>query len=136
MDLNLPLNKRTITLLMVLIFLSGYIYIYSEYSNFRDKVNRELSRYKEIKFLLNNFKESKKTDIDEVFINQFFKNKGIEIKSISRVEDTFLITINTIDLVRLTDIIYSIERQGIEILQISAVDNTGKGRYEVKIKIR
>ncbi len=130
------LNKRIILLAYLSLFLLGYIYIQVEYSNLRDKVNKEYIKYKEMSFLLKNYKQEKRKEVDEVFLNQFFKNKGIEVKSISRVEDTFLIDIETLDMIKLTDIIYNIEKLGVEIVQVSAVDNTGKGMYEVRIKLR
>jgi len=136
MDFLFFLNKRILILTMFSIFLVGYIYLYIEYSNARNRINKEYTKYKEMSFLLKNFKSDKIQEIDEVILNKLFKGKGVEVKSISKVEDTFLIHLKEVDMVRLTDIIYSIEKLGVEIVQMEAIDNTGKGRYEVKIKLR
>ena len=136
MDFLFFLNKRILILAMFSIFLVGYIYLYIEYSDARNRINKEYTRYKEMSFLLKNFRSEKRKEIDEVILNKLFKGKGVEVKSISKVEDTFLIHLKEVDMVRLTDIIYSIEKWGVEIVQMEAIDNTGKGRYEVKIKLR
>ncbi len=130
------LNRRIINAVFILVLIGGYLVVYLNYSEIRNAINREYARYKEISFLIRNFGNQRKREIDEVFLNQFFKNAGVEVKSISGIEDIFMVNIKSVNIFKLTDIIYRLEREGIEIRQMRAVDNTGEGVYEVELKIR
>ncbi len=130
------LNKRIVNAVLILILIGGYFVVYLNYSEIRNAINREYARYKEISFLIKNFGSQRRKEVDEVFLNQFFKNAGVEVKSISGIEDIFMVNIKSVNIFKLTDIIYRLEREGLEIKQMRAVDNTGEGIYDVELKIK
>ncbi len=134
--MELYLNKRIVNAVFILILIGGYFVVYLNYSEIRNAVNREYARYKEISFLIKNFGNQRRREVDEVFLNQFFRNAGVEVKSISSVEDIFIVNIKSVNIFKLADIIYRLEREGLEIKLMRAVDNTGEGVYEVELKIK
>jgi len=134
--MEIYLNRRIINVLLLLLFIGGYIAVYLHYADIRNAINKEYVRYKEISFLIKNFGNQRRKEIDEVFLNQFFKDMGVEVKSISGVEDIYNVVLKSVNIFKLTDIIYRLEREGIEIRRMRAVDNTGEGVYEVELKVR
>ncbi len=130
------LNRRIINAIFILILIGGYFTVYLNYSEIRNAINREYARYKEISFLIKNFGNQRRSRVDEVFLSQFFKSAGVEVKSISSVEDIFIVNIKSVNIFKLTDIIYRLEREGLEIKRMRAVDNTGEGVYDVELKIK
>ncbi len=116
-------------LLIILLFV-----FYSNYTDFRDFVNSEYMKFKEFLFLLNNVKGNKKPPLDEAVIRDIVKKLNLEIRRISVVSGGYEIEIKEVKGYLLPRLIKELEKYG-RIKELEAIDNTGEGRFFLKLRI-
>jgi hypothetical protein len=132
---QIRLNKKYIWLLFFVATL-GFLYlIYDNYNKNMSKYYTEYLKIKEMKFLVKNqIKTNLKSD--EHSLSTFFKSKGFDVESIGTFENGIEIKLKEVNPVKLVKTIYELEKNGIKILSLKAVDNTGLGEMSVKLVLK
>ncbi len=126
------LNKLHVRILIIGLTLFYVIYTLPILAEFRDKVTREYFKHKEFLFKLKNAPRDLKKPAQEAEIEEKLKNLGLNIKAIYRTDSGVEVTLKNLHWNRIPYIILLLEKQ-YEIVSFSAVDNTGKGLFEVRI---
>ncbi len=116
-------------LLVVLVFV-----FFSDYKELRNFVNVQYLKFKEFFFLLNNLERKKKLPLTEVAIRNVLERHGLELKRISEITNGYEVEIKEVRANVLPRLIKDLENYGV-IFELEAVDNTGKGKFYLKLRI-
>ncbi len=116
-------------LLVVLVFV-----FFSDYKELRNFVNVQYLKFKEFVFLLNNLERKKKLPLTEVAIRNVLERHGLELKRISEITNGYEVEIKEVRANVLPRLIKDLENYGV-IFELEAVDNTGKGKFYLKLRI-
>ena len=116
-------------LLVVLVFV-----FFSDYKELRNFVNVQYLKFKEFFFLLNNLERKKKLPLTEVAIRNVLERHGLELKRISEITNGYEVEIKEVRANVLPRLIKDLENYGV-ISELEAVDNTGKGKFYLKLRI-
>jgi hypothetical protein len=103
------------------------------YDRYKDTIKTyylEYIKIKEMKFLLNNRIQTTLKP-DEVSLSQFFKSKNYEVESVYTGENGIEVKLKHVNPYNLVETIYDLESNGITVVKLKAVDNTGLGKMSV-----
>ncbi len=127
--------KRTwaYTLASFLLLILSVVF-YLDFKELRDFTNAEYSEFKEFVFLLNNVEKRKKLPLTEASIRSVLERYTLELKRISEITNGYEVEVKEVKANILPRIIKDLENYG-RIKELEAVDNTGKGRFYLKLKI-
>ncbi|PMP76330.1 MAG: hypothetical protein C0178_06025, partial [Sulfurihydrogenibium sp.] len=109
--------------------------LYQRYEIFLKKFYVEYRKLKEMQFLVNNKVQTSIT-LTEDGISSFLKAKGLDVSSVSTVENGIEVQLKQVNPLVLVDTIYELEKNGISVNNLKAVDNTGTGKMNVDMVLR
>ncbi|PMP64005.1 MAG: hypothetical protein C0198_00600 [Sulfurihydrogenibium sp.] len=109
--------------------------LYQRYEIFLKKFYVEYRKLKEMQFLVNNKVQTSIT-LTEDGISSFLKAKGLDVSSVSTVENGIEVQLKQVSPLVLVDTIYELEKNGISVNNLKAVDNTGTGKMNVDMVLR
>ncbi|WP_461829644.1 hypothetical protein [Aquifex sp.] len=121
-------------------FLAGVVLLilffifFLDYSSFRNFVNVQHMKFKEFVFLLNSVERRKKLPLTESSLRMLLNRYRLDLKGISEITNGYQIEIKEIDGRLLPRLIGELENYG-RITEIEAIDNTGRGRFYLRLKI-
>ena len=111
-----------------------FLVFFSDYKDLRNFVNLQYLKFKEFVFLLNNLERKKKLPLTEVAIRSVLERHGLELKRISEITNGYEVEIKEVKANVLPRLIKDLENYGV-ISELEAVDNTGKGKFYLKLRI-
>ncbi len=121
------------TLAGVLLLILSVVF-FMDYRELRDFINTEHAKFKEFVFLLNNVERKKKLPLTESAIRNVLERYGLELKRISEITNGYEVEVKEAEANILPRIIKDLENYG-RIIELEAVDNTGTGRFFLRLKI-
>ncbi|MGB9766938.1 MAG: hypothetical protein ACPLXN_05640 [Sulfurihydrogenibium sp.] len=134
--LNIPkLQKKYVLLIILFVNLLILYLLYQRYEGFLKKFYVEYRKLKEMQFLVNNKVQTSIT-LTEDGISSFLKAKGLDVSSVSTVENGIEVQLKQVNPLVLVDTIYELEKNGISVNNLKAVDNTGTGKMNVDMVLR
>ncbi len=129
------LSRRLVYMVSLLISALFLVYALSVAGDVRKDVVKEYFAHKEFLFYLKNLPlRTKAPATEEALINLLSKH-GLEPQKVFRTESGVEIQLKDIPWSVVPDLVKSLEDR-FEIVSFSAVDNTGKGIFEVRIVVR
>jgi hypothetical protein len=133
---NIKLNKKKLT---TLLFIFGFIlvgFILLRYFDLRENFYREYLKHKEIMFLLYNYENKRKINVNEDFIKSVFSKYSVEITSFNQVSQGMEIKGKNLSGAVLPELFFMLEDAGAEIVKFKLIDNTGSGIFDYEIILR
>ena len=133
---NIKLNKKMLT---TLLFIFGFIlvgFILLRYFDLRENFYREYLKHKEIMFLLYNYENKRKINVNEEFIKSVFSKYSVEITSFNQVSQGIEIKGKNLSGAVLPELFFMLEDAGAEIVKFKLIDNTGSGIFDYEIILR
>jgi len=133
---NIKLNKKMLT---TLLFIFGFIlvgFILLRYFDLRENFYREYLKHKEIMFLLSNYENKRKINVNEEFIKNVFSKYSVEITSFNQVSQGMEIKGKNLSGAVLPELFFMLEDAGAEIVKFKLIDNTGSGIFDYEIILR
>lgn len=133
---NIKLNRKRLT---ILLFISGFIlvgFILLRYFDLRENFYREYLKHKEIMFLLSNYENKQKINLNEEFIKSVFSKYSVEITSFNQVSQGIEIKGKNLSGAVLPELFFMLEDAGAEIVKFKLIDNTGSGIFDYEIILR
>lgn len=133
---NIKLNRKRLT---ILLFISGFIlvgFILLRYFDLRENFYREYLKHKEIMFLLSNYENKRKINVNEEFIKSVFSKYSVEITSFNQVSQGIEIKGKNLSGAVLPELFFMLEDAGAEIVKFKLIDNTGSGIFDYEIILR
>lgn len=119
-------------LLSVLLFLL----LLDNYYTLRQKYYDEYLKHREVMLLLKNYQSRQKVNVDENFARQKLLQFGADLISFKQTDSGYEIRAKNLRGENLPRLVYEIESAGVEVVKLSATDNTGQGIYELQVVIR
>ncbi|MGC9080965.1 MAG: hypothetical protein ACP5H4_04670 [Sulfurihydrogenibium sp.] len=129
------MQKKYVLLLILFVNLLILYLLYQRYEIFLKKFYVEYRKLKEMQFLVNNKVQTSIT-LTEDGISSFLKAKGLDVSSVSTVENGIEVQLKQVSPLVLVDTIYELEKNGISVNNLKAVDNTGTGKMNVDMVLR
>ncbi|MGC8869181.1 MAG: hypothetical protein ACP5P7_05925, partial [Sulfurihydrogenibium sp.] len=129
------LQKKYVLLIILFVNLLILYLLYQRYEGFLKKFYVEYRKLKEMQFLVNNKVQTSIT-LTEDGISSFLKAKGLDVSSVSTVENGIEVQLKQVNPLVLVDTIYELEKNGISVNNLKAVDNTGTGKMNVDMVLR
>ena len=127
--------RKYIAVILSIVILSVLAYVFIEdFNEFKNFINREHIRFKEFVFLLENVKREEKLPLTESTLRGIIGRYGLEIKRIFSTENGYVVEVKEVEAGVLPKLIKELEKYG-KISEFEAVDNTGKGKFFLKLKI-
>jgi len=129
------LSKRTVYAFSLLLFLLFLGYSLPSFRDLRNTLVREYFDHKEFLFNLKNAPRIKRNLARERDVREILSKLGVEPEKIVRTESGLELNIHELGWEKVPYLIKELESR-YEILSFSAVDNTGKGVFDIRIVIR
>jgi len=129
------LNRRMVYSFSILLFLFFLGYSLPSLGDFRSTLVREYFNHKEFLFNLKNAPRDRKKTAHEEDIQKVLSMVGVEAEKINRTESGLELKISELSWRKIPYLIKELENR-YEIVSFSAVDNTGKGVFNVRIVLR
>jgi hypothetical protein len=126
------MRRRTLTLLSVLMALLFAVYGSIRVSEVRDLVLREYLRHKEFLYLKG--KVSEKERAGEGSVRKVLEEMGLEPERVS-VSELGVEVVMDLSWRVLPELVRRLEER-FHLVSLEAVDNTGKGRFRVRLVVR
>ncbi|NPA32765.1 MAG: hypothetical protein GXO04_03970 [Aquificae bacterium] len=127
---------RPLIYALALLLFSFYAYVFFlRYNELRNYVNNQYLSFKDFVFELENTQAGQKVRLTEDFIRSVARRLGIELKEITYEEGKFRIRARGVEPDALVLLVHELEKGG-RLLELKAVDNTGRGRFDVSITVR
>jgi hypothetical protein len=129
----LYLINRKILYVVLGIFLTFLgLFYYSKYSSVREDINNYHNEFKRFLYLLENA-EAPQYKVGKETLLQI--SSHLKLEKINKVGNTYELVFSSVPANRLVFLIYRLEKYG-EIEEISAVDNSGKGFFHLRIVLK
>lgn len=129
------LSKKVIYTLVLLLF-TFYLYTFLvDFIDFRNFLNTQYVKFKDFVFLLENTEYKETRPLNEKLIRNLAQKYSINLKEISYREGRYVISLREVDGRALVLFIRDLEQNGV-LESLEAVDNTGKGKFDIKITLR
>lgn len=129
------LSKKVIYTLVLLLF-TFYLYTFLvDFIDFRNFLNTQYVKFKDFVFLLENTEYRETRPLNEKLIRNLAQKYSINLKEISYREGRYVISLREVDGRALVLFIRDLEQNGV-LESLEAVDNTGKGKFDIKIILR
>lgn len=125
--LNLIFFMATLALIVLLL---------GRYYKLRDDYYAEYLRHKEVMLLLKNYQARQKASPEENLLRQKLSEVGADFASYRQVDIGYEIRARNLKGENIPRLVYELERLGVEIVKLKAVDNTGQGLYELEMTLR
>ncbi len=129
------LSKRIFYAVFVFISILLLAYALSSVAGVRDKIVREYFKYKNFLFTLKNLPARSKRPATEKEVADLLSKYGLEPQKLFKVESGVEVQLKEVPWTLIPDLVKDLE-DNFEIVKFSAVDNTGKGLFEVRIVVR
>lgn len=129
------LSKRMVYALSLLLFMLYVGYSLPAITDLKDTVVREYFSHKEFLFNLKNAPRVRKEPAQEEDLQRILSEIGVEPEKILKTESGMELQISELSWEKLPHLIKELEGR-YEVVSFSAVDNTGKGIFEVRIVVR
>ncbi len=129
------LNRRTIYILSVALALFFAGYTLPTVENVRDRITDEYFKHKGFLFDLQRASLSFRRSAGEKEVGELLEDMGLRAESIYRSGSGVEVRMRNVHWRRIPDLIFRLERS-FRLESFSAVDNTGKGIFEVRIVLR
>ena len=126
------LRKRTVYLITLGLGIVAFLYTLPTLAQLRDRFVQEFFKHKEFMFYLKNAKASTKKQLTEEEVLELFRRYRITPEKIQRTETGYEVEIKELSWRTLPYLIKDIEKN-FRIVTLSAVDNTGKGSFKVRM---
>jgi len=126
-------------MLTTLLFIFGFIlvsFILLRYFDLRENFYREYLKHKEIMFLLSNYENKRKINVNEEFIKSVFSKYSVEITSFNQVSQGIEIKGKNLSGAVLPELFFMLEDAGAEIVKFKLIDNAGSGIFDYEIILR
>lgn len=128
------LKRKWAYILTGLILLILFYIFFLDYSSLKNFVNVQHMKFKEFVFLLNNVERKKRLPLTESSLRMVLNRYRLDLKGITEITNGYQIEIKEVDGKLLPRLIGELENYG-KVTEIEAVDNTGRGRFYLKLKI-
>ncbi|AAC07404.1 hypothetical protein [Aquifex aeolicus] len=123
------INRKVVyALSALLLFVYSYAFI-SDFSEFKNFLNIQYLKFKEFLFLLNNAEEKRRGTLNEDVLRQLTEN--LELVSIRYEYGKYEVKLRKVNAVELVSLLKELENYG-KVEKLEAVDNTGRGIFDVK----
>lgn len=129
------MQKKYFSLLFSVVNIVVLFLIYEKYERLMTIYYGEYARLKEMYFLVNNRVQTNIT-LTESSVSTFFKSKGLDVDSVTMMENGIQVKLKQSDPKLLIETVYSLEKNGLTINTLKAIDNTGTGKMSVDMVIR
>ncbi len=129
------LNRRIVYLLSVALALFFVVYTLPTVGKMRSRLSSEYFKHKEFLFNLKNAPRELKRSADETGVGELLENLGVRAETVYRTESGLEVKLKELSWRKVPDLILRLEER-YHIVSFSAVDNTGKGSFEVRIVLR
>jgi len=106
-----------------------------DFIDFRNFLNTQYVKFKDFVFLLENTEYKETRPLNEKLIRNLAQKYSINLKEISYREGRYVISLREVDGRALVLFIRDLEQNGV-LESLEAVDNTGKGKFDIKIILR
>ncbi len=129
------LSRRIVYALSIGLFILFVGWTLPSLSEIRNSLVREYFKHKEFLFNLKQARYYKKHTPSEQDIETMLSGMGFKVEKILSSESGVEVTLEDVHWSKVHNLIKSLERR-FEISSFSAVDNTGKGVFKVRIVVR
>ena len=129
------LSRRLVYMASLLISVFLLVYAILTAEDMRDRIVREYFEHKEFIFHLRNLPVRMKEPATEEALLSVLSKHGLEARKVFRTESGVEIQLKEVPWDSIPDMIKDLERR-FEILSFSAVDNTGRGIFEIRVVVR
>jgi len=126
-------RKRTLILISLLVVSLFLVYGTYRVSETKERVLREYMRHKEFLYLIG--RAEKRRRADEVSLRRLLKDFGIEPERVSVTDLGLEVVIGELSWRLFPELVRRIEER-FQIVSLEAVDNTGRGRFRVRMVVR
>ncbi len=126
------LRRRTVYLIALGLGIVMFLYTLPTLAQLRDRFVQEFFKHKEFMFYLKNAKASTKKQLTEEEVLELNRRYRITPEKIQRTETGYEVEIKELSWRTLPYLIKDIEKN-FRIVTLSAVDNTGKGSFKVRM---
>jgi len=130
------LKKRDAIIFFVLLSALLAFLLLDRYYKLRDSYYRDYLKHKEIMFLLANYQGKKREEPTEQLIRGLFSQYQGEFRSFRQTDAGYEVQGTNLPGEKLPYLIYALEEKGISVQKLRAVDNTGRGLFEVYLLLR
>jgi hypothetical protein len=130
------LKKRDAIIFFVLLSVLLAFLLLDRYYKLREIYYKDYLKHKEIMFLLANYQEKKREEPTEQLIRMLFSQYQGEFRSFRQTEAGYEVQGTNLPGERLPYLIYALEERGISVQKLRAVDNTGRGLFELYLLLR
>ncbi|NPA42023.1 MAG: hypothetical protein GXO18_07100 [Aquificae bacterium] len=121
-----------ISLAVVILFLG---YTLPALGELRNTITREYFKHKEFLFNLSKAKLSKRETATESSVREVLKSLGVQPESVFMTESGVEVQIEELSWRKLPVLVKKLEER-FRLVSLSAVDNTGKGVFQVRLVVR
>lgn len=129
------ISKRHFIIIIVGLSVGFIIIGASDVANFRKRITKEYFAHKNFYFNLRNSEKVSKKTPSEKEVREIFERNGIKVEAIYKNEGGLEVKAKNVEWRFLPQLIRDIETRH-TIKSMSAVDNTGKGFFELRIVIQ
>lgn len=129
------LSRRLVYILSLLVFAVFIVYATSTAGNVRSTIDREYFKHKEFLFHLRNLPPRMKEPASEGALLSILSKYGLKPQKAFRTESGLEIRLKDVAWNRIPSLLKELEER-FEIVSFYAVDNTGKGVFEIRIVLK
>ncbi|NPB08481.1 MAG: hypothetical protein GXN96_06085 [Aquificae bacterium] len=129
------LSRKLIYLSVLLLFLVYGSLTLSDFGELRNFLNAQYMKFKEFLLLLESVSAEKKERISERAIRELLARYGLEVKEIVYQDGAYRIEVRRVPASLLVDILKYLQDRG-RVEEFVAVDNTGRGLFDLTITVR
>jgi hypothetical protein len=130
------LKKRDTIIFFVLLSVLLAFLLLDRYYKLREIYYKDYLKHKEIMFLLANYQGKKREEPTEQLIRMLFSQYQGEFRSFRQTDAGYEVQGTNLPGEKLPYLIYALEERGISVQKLRAVDNTGRGLFEVYLLLR
>jgi len=128
------LSKRLLIILFIGIFIFSVYYLSKNYFINLNNIYNSHNQFKEFLYLLINTPKYENIYLNETLLKKLASQYHLKIKSLTKLENRYVLEIEQINHSKFIRFLATLEKYG-DIKAFEAVDNTGKGKFYLKIEI-
>jgi len=113
----------------LILFIYSYAFV-NDFSELKNFLNNQYLKFKEFLFFLNNAENRKRGTLNEDVIREITRN--LELVSIRYEYGKYEVKLRKVNALELVNLLKELENYG-KVEKLEAVDNTGKGIFDVKL---
>ncbi|MDQ7038618.1 MAG: hypothetical protein Q9N26_05415 [Aquificota bacterium] len=127
------MRRRTLTFISLLIGSIFLVYGTYRVSETKERILREYMRHKEFLYLIGGVERKRRAD--EASVRNLLEDFGVEPERISMTDLGVEVVVKELDWRLFPELIKRVEER-FQIISLEAVDNTGRGRFRVRMVVR